>query len=321
MQMNISTKEAEYILAIIQEGNLTKAAQKLYIAQPSLTQTVQKMEQQFGVKLFIREGHRMEPTYAGKRFVEMCSKIVKICRDVENEFEEISMRNHDRVIAGMPFNLASYIFPLLYTVFQKKYPDTKVIPIEGTSINLEKMLISGTVDIAIIPLPYKNSSLEFQKIFEGKLVLSIPQNHWLNQHAQQKPGEHFPVIDIKLADREPFIMSLPGQRVRLATEKLFKQAGITPKIVFITKNIETKKRMSATGLGLTIFPEHYLEFYSTPAGANYYYISSQYDSAWTVGAIFRKDTYITNSASQCLSILTNLFKNYHPYLLNSDVFI
>lgn len=317
--MNISTREAECILAIVSEGNLTNAAKQLYISQPSLTQMIQKMEKQFGVKLFVREGNHMQLTLAGERFAEVCAMLVKACRDVENELEEISQRHRGRVLLGMPFNLGSYIFPFLYSIYREKYPETKLVPIEGGSSDLEKMLIGGTLDIAITPLPPKNPKLETQLLFDGKMVLSVPKTHWLNKYAVKVEGDRHPRIDIALADGEPFVMSLVGQRARLATEMILKKAGITPKIVFVTKNVETKKRMSAAGFGLAVFPEHYLEFYPVLEGANYYYLKEEYDVPWRVGALYRKDAFFSKSSMECLDILSNLFKNNRPFSINMKI--
>lgn len=308
--MNLSIKEAEYILAIVSEGNMSRAAQKLYVAQPSLTLTVQKLERQLGTKLFIRENNRMKPTYAGERFVEACNKLVKICRDVENEFEDMNQMNSGKVIIGMPFNLNCYVFPLLYSICQRDYPDIKAVPIEGSSWDLESMLLDGAIDLAVLPLPIKNQALlNSEIILEEQLVLSIPQDHWLNQHAQHLPDSRRPYIDISLTDGEPFVMSLPGQRTRLATETVLRSANVTPKIAFITKNVETKIRMSAVGLGLAVFPEHYLEFSPPPKGANYYYISNANHTDWKVAIIYRKDSYFSKASAHCKAILTHLFKD------------
>lgn len=319
LNFNLSTKEAEYILAIVSEGSLTKAARKLYITQPSLTQALQKLEKQFDVKLFLREGHQITPTYAGEKLAAVCAGLVKSCRDMSNELDEIQKKNQGNVIVGMPFNLSAYMFPHLYRIYQQLYPGIRVIPMEGTSIELENMLLSGHIDIAVIMLPCKNKALKAEKIFEAKMILSVPSGHWLNQQAKQVPGSRHPQIDLKLADGEPFILSPADQKVRLAEEELFRHARITPKTVFVTKNVETKKRMSAAGLGLSIFPEHYLEFYSSTPGASYYYIDSPRPDFWTVGAIYQKDAYISQATSECLAILTKLFENYEPYSLNPDI--
>ncbi len=307
--MNLSIREAEYFLAIISEGNMTKAARQLYIAQPSLTLTVQKLEQQLGTKLFIREGNRMSPTYAGKRFEEACNKLVKICRDMENEFEDMNQLTSGKVIIGMPFNLICYVFPPLYSICRKQFPEIQVIPKEGVTKELETLLLNDMLDLIVVPLTLSNlSSVNAQTILQEQLILSVPEGHWMNEHAIKKEGSKRLYMDLKLADRQPFVMSLPGQRTRQATELIMREAGITPKVVFITRNVGTKIAMSATGLGLAIFPEHYLALGNHPKGANYYYMDGDYSVKWEIAVAYRKDTYFSNACAKCIEILTTLFK-------------
>lgn len=316
VELNISIREMEYLLAVASEGNITRAAQKVYVTQPSLTQTIQKMEQYYETKLFIRGKKHMNPTRAGKVLIEACTKMVKIYRDAENELTDIADTKRGSLIIGMPFNLSSFIFPLLYSIYQKNYPDMRMVPVEGNSDELEKMLFNGVIDIGIMPLPLQSSVLKYQEIFTERLILSVPRKHKLNSFAFNKKGERFPSIDIKLADKEPFVLSLQGQRGRVASEKIFREANITPSVVFVTKNVETKKRMSAVGLGLTMFPEHYLDFFSSPEGACYYYMDGINSARWTVVAAYLEDAYFLKGSRDCLSILTKMFVNGHPYMLN-----
>lgn len=311
--MNLSVKDAEYILAIISEGNLTRAAQRLYVSQPSLSITVQKIERQLGVKLFTRENNRLRPTNEGRRFAEACSSIVKAYRDVEAEFEDMRRSTGGKVTIGMPFNLTLYVFPLLYQICQEKYPDLQLIPVEGDTRELESLLMDGTLDLVLIPYFVKNpENFNISMVFKEPLILSVPEASPLNSHAELREGAALPYLDIRLADRQPFILSTPGQHVRQASETVFKRANITPKAVFITKNVSTKIAMSAVGLGLTIFPEHYLTFSHPPKGANYYYIDPAYDPGWEVTVLYRKSAYFSSACSQCVDILTQLFQNASP---------
>ena len=311
--MNLSIKDAEYILTIISEGNLTKAAQSLYVSQPSLSVTVQKIERHLGVKLFTRENNRLKPTYEGRRFAEACSNIVKTYRDVEAEFEDMRRSNGGKVTIGMPFTLICYVFPRIYQLCQEKYPDLQLIPVEGNTRELETFLMDGTLDMVLIPYFVKNpENFSISTVFKEPLILSVPQGNPLNAYAEVRGDAALPFLDIRLANRQPFILNAPGQHVRQATEIVFRRAHITPMTVFITKNVSTKIAMSAVGLGLAVFPEHYLTFSLPPKGANYYYIDPAFDPGWEVAVLYRKSAYFSSACQQCVDILTQLFQNSTP---------
>lgn len=311
--MNLSIKDAEYILAIINEGSLTKAAQRLYVSQPMLSVTVQKIERHLGIKLFTRENNCLKPTYECKRFAAACNNIIKTYRDMEAEFKDIRQNNKYKVTIGMPFNLICYIFPRIYQICQETYPDLSLTPVEGSTYELESLLINGSLDMILVPNVVKNpKNFSIATVFKKHLVLSVPADSPLNAHAEIRQGAALPYLDIRLTNRYPFILNAPGQHVRQATETVFKRANITPMTVFITKNVSTKIAMSAVGLGLAIFPEHYLAFSLPPKGANYYYIDPAFDPGWEVAVLYRENAYFSGGCRQCVDILMQLFQTSSP---------
>lgn len=300
-------REIQYILTIVSEGSITKAANSLYIAQSSLSQAVKKIEQELGCKLFKRTGSKLQLTYAGERFVQAGTRIIKIYRDLKNEFADIAQVKSGNIIIGIPYYLGSHMFPIFGPVFQKRYPGISIELIEGKSSELEKLIVSGQVDIAILPLPIENTSIKYETLFLSRMILLIHKDDPLNKYGYQKKGFRFPHIDIKLADGAPFIMGLPGQRIRLVNEIIFKKANINPKIVFMTRNLETTKRMASAGAGLAIIPDKYLDYIPTSPDLRCYYIEDEYDYQFSVVAAYQKDSYISEATREFLSILKQLF--------------
>lgn len=300
-------REIQYILTIAKEGNITKAAKELYIAQSSLSQSLKKIEQKLGCMLFKRSGSKLQLTYAGERFVNSASRILKLYRDMENELSDIAQMKSGSIIIGIPYYLGSYMFPVFGPAFKKRYPGVSIKLIEGSSNELEKSIVSGQVDMAILPLPIENQSIKFETLFLSRMIVLMNKNDALNKHGYQKEGFRFPHIDIKLADGAPFIMGFPGQRIRLINEIIFKKADINPKIVFMTRNLETAKRMAGIGAGLAIIPDKYLDFIPTSPDLRCYYIEDEYDYQFGVVAAYKKDSYISEATREFLSIVKQLF--------------
>ncbi len=307
MGWNISLREIEYIITIAAEGSITKAAQKLFIAQPSLSQAVQKIEQLMGVKLFARVKSKIVLTYEGERFVEAGMKATKIFRDLENEINDIACHNRGRIILGMPFLLGSFIFPSLGAAYHNRFPYVDLQLVEGTSSELETMIINGLVDLAIIPLPIKDPSIAYHTVFTSRMVLQVPCSHRLNQYAYQKPGERFKYIDIRLADGEPFLLGCQGQRIRRVNELIFQKAHITPKVAFTSKSSQTLQRIAATGMGLTVVPEHYLSQFGSIDCVNYYYLEDEFDYKWTIVAAYYSGSYLSTAIQEFLKMLDDTF--------------
>jgi len=309
MDWNLNLREIEYIVTIAAEGNITRAAQKLFIAQPSLSQAVKKIEQQIGAKLFIRVKNKIKLTYEGERFVEAGIKCAKIFRDLENEINDIANLNGGRIVVGVPFLLGSFIFPQLDLCYRSRFPGVKIQLLEGTSRELESMILNGLVDLAILPLPIRDPNVEYRTIFTSRMVVQVPNGHRLNQCCYEKPGktERFRYIDIRIADGESFLLGQEGQRIRQVSELIFQKAHIKPQIAFTSKSISTIQRISATGMGLAIMPEHYIDQLTPIQNVNYYYLEEEYDYQWTIVVAYYKGGYLSSAVQEFLHVLDEVF--------------
>lgn len=300
-------REIQYILTIVEEGNITRAAKKLFMAQSSLSQSLKKIEQQLGCKLFKRVGNRLQLTYAGDQFVKYGSKILKTYRDMKNEMYDISQTESGSIILGITYYLGSHMFPIFGPVFKKRYPGITIKLLEGTSRDLEELIVSGKVDIAILPLPIENPSIEYEILFLSRMILLMNKDNPLNNHGYQKDGFRFPHIDIKLVDGEPFLLGQPGQRTRLINEIILKKANINPEIVFTSRNLETIKRMASTGAGLAIIPDAYLDYIQASPDLRCYYLEDEYNYQFGVVVAYQKNSYITKATREFLTIVKQLF--------------
>lgn len=300
-------KEIEYILTIVLEGSMTKAANSLYVAQSSLSQCVKKIEEQLDCKLFNRISNKLCLTQEGKNFVIAGQKIIKIIRDLENEISDISQMKKGNIIIGIPSYLGSYIIPAFFPIFRQHYPGITLNFVEGTTIELEEKLSSLQIDIAVIPLPTKNSSLVFQELFKCKMILIMDKNNPLTSRGYYKKGSNYQYFDITILDNEHYILGLPGQGIRHVNEIILEKANAKPKVIYTSRNLETIIHMVNTGLGITIIPERYLDISHTHNNIKRFYIEEEYDYEWTVVAAYHQDSYISNAINLLLLLLHKSF--------------
>lgn len=301
-------REIQYVLTIAEEGNITKAAQKLYIAQPSLSQALKKIEEEVGVPLFCRVKNRMQLTQSGELFVETGSKMMKAMRDLENNILDVEQLRGGHLSLGMPYHLGAVFVPAAITHFKCLYPDIKLQLYEFNSHDLENMVLNGVVDLAIMPLPAENAGLHTKTFYIGRMVLLVARNHPLANLAYTKEdGKSY--FDLRNADGQEFILGNHGQYIRKTAETIFRKAGITPRIALQSKNIETIQRIAATGVGITLVPEVYLPKDLKKLPANYYYLEPEQDVPWQIGTAYLNTGYLSSSAQRFLEILDNLYSN------------
>ncbi|GJM80786.1 hypothetical protein HMSSN139_32820 [Paenibacillus sp. HMSSN-139] len=144
-------RQLQYTLQIAEEKNFSRAADKLHIAQPSLSQQLSKLEQELGVKLFQRNTSTVELTYAGASFIAHAQKIMDAVAQLRQEMDDISQLRAGRVVVGSMPITGSHLLPYVLPAFKESYPDIQVTLLEDTSLNLEKLTAGGGTDLSLLP--------------------------------------------------------------------------------------------------------------------------------------------------------------------------
>jgi LysR family transcriptional regulator, hydrogen peroxide-inducible genes activator len=243
-----------YAIQIAAEKNFSRAAEKLHIAQPSLSQQLSKLEKEIGVLLFQRNTNSVEITHAGDVFVEKAQKILDMVNQLKKEMEDISqMRKGKLVVGSLPIT-GSHVLPLVLPVFQSRYPEIEIVLVEDTTTRLEHLTSNGQTDISLLTLPLHEPSLTCQKLIDEEIWLALPPQHALLQAKNQSSHSDGAWIQISDLEKEPFIVLKKGQGFRQLTEELCLAAGFQPNIVFESSNIDTVQSLVAAGMGIAFVP-------------------------------------------------------------------
>ena len=244
-------RQLQYTLQIAADKNFSRAAEKLHIAQPSLSQQLSKLEKELGVMLFQRNTSTVELTHAGASFVEHAQKIMDAVEQLRQEMSDISQLRKGKVVIGSMPITGSHLLPWVLPTFKKEYPDIEITLLEDSSMNLEKLTASGKTDLSLLSLPLAEPSLSWVPIGEERIDLAVPPQHPLALRAQSHPDEAVFLKDLK---DEAFIVLKKGQGFRKLTFDLCREAGFEPNVVFESNNIETVQSLVATGMGVTLVP-------------------------------------------------------------------
>ncbi|GAB7053842.1 MULTISPECIES: LysR family transcriptional regulator [Paenibacillus] len=244
-------RQLQYALQIAIDKNFSRAAEKLHIAQPSLSQQLSKLEKEIGVLLFQRTTNSVEATYAGTLFVEKAQKILDMVEQLKKEMEDISQMRKGRLVVGSLPITGAHVLPLVLPAFQARYPEIDIVLVEETTTNLEQLTASGQADISLLSLPLIDETLDYEAVIEEEIVLTVPKTHPLAQYSADGQAK---AVDIAELRNEPFITLKKGQGFRQITLDLCQQAGFTPNIVFESSNIETVQSLAAAGMGIAFVP-------------------------------------------------------------------
>jgi LysR family hydrogen peroxide-inducible transcriptional activator len=298
MNLTMELRQLQYAIQIAIERNFSRAAEKLHIAQPSLSQQLSKLEKEIGVLLFQRSTNSVELTHAGSLFVEKSQKILDMVEQLKKEMEDISQMKKGRLVVGSMPITGSTILPFVVPVFQAAYPDIEITLVEETSSNLETLTMNGQTDISLLSLPLREDSLVYETLLEEEIVLAVPPLHRLA--ASKEP------IRIEQLEKEAFIALKKGQGFRKLTLELCQKAGITPNIVFESSNMETVQSLVAAGMGIGFVP--YLISKRSFSELSPIHLTLEGRPTRTLVIAYRKGRYISKAAEAFVSTMKEVMR-------------
>lgn len=310
--MNLNIRDIEYILAIAEEGSVTKASQRLYIAQPSLSQTLKKVEAELGVTLFTRVKGRLKLTPEGEFFINAGNRIMDIIQDLDVCFSGLAGAASGKLVVGVPYLLGTLVATYIIPVYRKRFPLIDLQLVESSSTELEQLLMEGAIDISVMPLPFKFNEVPYHMFLKSRMVLLAAKTSEVKDICYWKDeNDRFPYVDITRLNNAPFIIGHQGQRIRTINETIFKKAKISPHIVMTSRNQETIKRMVSNNIGYTFIPEHYLEIFGSFDYLDCYYLEPEVDYEWKVVIAYYDENHISTAMKHFLDITDEYFRDFN----------
>lgn len=292
----------EYALELARQGNFTRAAQKLRVAQPSLSQQIMKLERELGVTLFNRDRGAVRPTPDGLRFLEQAEQIVRMRDDLRREMEERRTGVGRELVVGAPAITGGRVLPRLLREFRMRHPAVRVRLIEETTERLEELTARGQADLSILALPLADSRLAVRPLLTEPLYLAIPPSgagpdlDWLPEEALGDVESSGP-LPISGFSRAPFILLKPGYGFRNTVLGMCAEAGFQPSVAFETGSIETAQSLAAHGLGVTVAPAMVRRRFG-PAPR---YVSISGGPTRTLVFAHRRDRYLSRGAESLIA--------------------
>lgn len=295
-------KDLNYIIAIEKYQNITKAADSLYITQPTLTKFLQQQERILGQKLFKKLGNRFVPTYAGERYVARAKDMLKIKKELDQEMGDIARNQEGALKIAFPSMRGTYMLPCTLPIFHSLYPNVKLDILEAQSSRLESMIIDGDTDLAFFNLPVKSPDIDWEIISHEEVLLVLCAAHPLARDGVFRPGCKYPWMDIARLKNEGFILQLPGQRTRQTVDILLKGCGFTPYIKLQTGNIHASVELVSKGYGACFVTETHLKHIGLESRLAYFSVGHPCTTVNFVAA-FRRGSYIPYHAQEYIKIV------------------
>lgn len=253
----MNKEKLEYLLAVAEAGNITKAAKRLYISQPALTAYINKLEKKYGVKLLNRNAQPIRLTYAGERFIEMTRRILNLQSQLEMEMEEIAQMRRGRLVLGIGNTRGDFWLPHILPEFLRNYPGIEVKIVEGKNDFFEDALKNNSIDLCILSLPIISAEIDYELISEEMILLVVPQDHPILQGKDLEDNSVYNplLIDPNVLNGQKFICPSYGHGLYNCTNYFFEKYAIKPGEIIEINNSDTAFHLASEGFGLVFTPE------------------------------------------------------------------
>ncbi|NNG65956.1 selenium metabolism-associated LysR family transcriptional regulator [Caldanaerobacter subterraneus] len=239
----MNLRQLKIFLTVCQEGSMSKAAKKLYMTQPSISQTIGELEQELNIKLFERINKHLYLTYPGEILREYSKRIISLLEEAENTLLDISNLKTGKLRVGASTTIGTYLIPKILSEFRKKYENTSIFfNIDNTEV-IEKQILENSIDIGIVEGPIHSQDIIIEPFIEDELYLVCSKGH---RWALKKVIEPWEIEEEELIIREK------GSGTREVFETIMSANNLKYHIKHVLNNTEAIKKAVELNMGVSV---------------------------------------------------------------------
>ena len=245
-------RHLRYFRAVAEELHFGRAAQRLHIAQPPLSQQIRQLEEELGVALLVRSTRRVELTAAGEDYLRQVEAILDSVDAAGRRAQRIADGWQGNLAIGCVGSATYSLLPRFVRALRDELPDVDV-SVRGEMLAPEQLaaLESGDIDLALLRMPVESHGLHLESIRTDRLIVALPADHPLTSTPEDQ------AVDIAQLRGEDFISHVGGGRSVIAgvLAATSERAGFVPRIRHEVEETSTLVTLVAAGLGVAIVPE------------------------------------------------------------------
>ena len=256
----------KYFLTVAEELNITRAAERLYISQQSLSNHIANLERELDVKLFTRSP-KLSLTYAGGLLVDTATEILDLHRQYLSKVGDINKQYVGALRVGISHTCGLALLPDILPKFRAEFPQVDFSLYEGNSNQLEDELSHGRTDLIICFQPIIMEGVTTVPLTEQRLMMVVPRTftgHLFGEQVEEVRKQFAQGADIRAFEAMPFVLIKRGNRTRSIVDQYFRRYYFKPQLILETENTVTTLAMALAGVGVTICPELFLRALPTP---------------------------------------------------------
>lgn len=235
--------QLKYFQTVARLEHMTKAAEQLQIAQPSLSKTISRLEEDLGVELFDREHRKISLNAAGKVFLNRVDRAFAELNEGQRELNQFMDQDQKSITLAVTI---PRVLPSLLGSFLSKHPDVRFQQFLKSVSSMKKMLLEGELDYCISSIPIEGEGVRWEPLITEEIFLIVPPNHQLAERES---------VRLEEVKDEAFISMNTGYGFRNLTDQFCREAGFVQHIAFEGDEPTVISELVRQGLGVAFVSE------------------------------------------------------------------
>lgn len=277
---------------VVRQGGFTQAAKTVFATQSTVSKAVKHLEDEIGVPLLDRIGHRTKLTDAGEIVYQRALRMLAERNDLMAELDELRGLKGGTLRLGLPPVGSSTLFAPLFATYHKRYPSIEIRLVEHGGERLEELLLSGEIELAASLLPV-SGSLEWQAVMREPLTVLLSTNDELSRRRS---------VGLPGLKHLPFILFETGFALNRVILDACRRHGFEPNIVARSSQIDFIVELAAAGLGVAFLPRMIAEERKLPSVRRVLLVDP--DTDWHIAMVWRRGAYLSHAARAWLDLVT-----------------
>jgi len=247
--------QLRYFVAVADEGSFSRAAAKVRVSQPSLSQQIRKLEAEMGQPLFDRLPRSVVLTEAGRCLIDYARQILASIGDARRCVDELKGEVAGKVAVGAIPTIAPYVLPGLVVTFQKHYPDVILEIVEDVTDSITRRIEVGELDVALASSCRPSPTLRRESVGAEPLLALVPEKH---------PLAKKDVVELDDLKSQRFLLLHEMHCLSQQVNHLLESRRLRPEIALAGSQLSTIANMVAASIGVSIVPQMMVKHYATP---------------------------------------------------------
>ena len=235
-------RQLQHFVAIVETGSISAAARHLYLAQPAISASIKKLENELNMPLLHRRDRGVSLTEAGEKFLQHAKQILKQTKDAKLAMQAIEGLDQGEVEIGVPPMLGSYFFPPLVMAFKHQHPALKLNIIDSGTRSIRKKLLDGDIELGVVADHDLPPEFESGKLIREEMVVAMAVDH---------PLAEFERIEYKDFLKHELILFGKGFYHHSLIDKICQKEKESPKIAFTSNLLPLVKSVIRKGYAIS----------------------------------------------------------------------